>query len=270
MNVSVHPTIMKTKMMELVMNVLLLVKNAQFQQIIVMIVQLIESKELNQTAHAQLDNSKTRKVFVKIVHTDVIHVMEILIIVMEKNVLTKPELWTNVSVFPDTLKLLVKSNVKNVKTSVKHVQPLPTNVMNVLKEELILLQNAHAHPDNGKIQKKFAKIVIINVKNVKVQLIPVPNVPMQTDNTPSVIVPLDGMTLELKLVDNVYQNVPNVIQDTTVLFVLKKESKDQKEIAHAQMDNTNSNITVMIVTSNVKLVKPWQESVQNVKQTEKD
>lgn len=43
--------------------------------------------------------------------------------------------------------------------------------------------------------------------------------------------------------------------DTTVPFVMNQEFLDQKETAHAQMDNMNSNINVMIVLTNVRHMK---------------
>lgn len=120
------------------------------------------------------------------------------------------------------------------------------------------------------MEKKYAEIVITNAVNVKVVHQPVPNVLMiLTDQTsPIVNVKTDGMIVELLLVDNVYQNVTNVTPLTTVLNVMKQELQDQKEIAHALMDNSNTNITVTIVKSNVKNVKPLQEFVQYVLETE--
>lgn len=181
MNVSVHPTIMNQKMTELAMNVVLLVLNVQFQLLTVTHAQLIEFKDLNQTAHAQMDNTKTDQDIVKIVHTDVKHVMEVPTIVMEKNVLTKPELWMNVSVYLDTMKLKAKPNVLYAKTSVKLALSLLINVILVLKEELMKSQNVHAQLEHMKMEKKFVKIVVMLVKLVKDLPMIVPNVPMITD-----------------------------------------------------------------------------------------
>jgi len=55
-------------------------------------------------------------------------------------------------------------------------------------------------------------------------------------------------------VNNVYQNVMHVTLDTTVPNVMNQESLDQNVTAHAPMDNSNLNITAMIVISNVKHV----------------
>jgi hypothetical protein len=152
---------------------------------------------------------------------------------------------------------------------VKLAQPLPIIVILVLLEDLIKSQNVHAHLINTKMEKRTVLNVTINAKNVKDLLIIVQLVLMTTDQISQIVnVKLDGMILELPLVDNVYQNVTNVTQVTTVQFVTKQELKDQKETAHAQMDNTNSNITVMIVKSNVLNVMLKQESVQNVLETE--
>lgn len=57
MNVFAHPTISKTQTLYFVMNVTLLVLNVHFHLLIVTHVLLIENKELNQTAHAQVINS---------------------------------------------------------------------------------------------------------------------------------------------------------------------------------------------------------------------
>lgn len=54
--------------------------------------------------------------------------------------------------------------------------------------------------------------------------------------------------------NNVYQNVMHVTLDTTVPNVMNQESLDQNVTAHAPMDNSNLNITAMIVISNVKHV----------------
>lgn len=79
----------------------------------------------------------------------------------------------------------------------------------------------------------------------------------------------DIMMIVVQFVQNAYQNVTNVqVLTTTVVYVILQESLNQNQIAHAQMDNTNSNITVMIVMSNVKHVKLTQESVLHVLETE--
>jgi len=60
-----------------------------------------------------------------------------------------------------------------------------------------------------------------------------------------------------------------VTLDTTVPFVMNQELLDQKETAHAQMDNMNSNINVMIVLTNVRHMKLCREYVLTVLKTEK-
>jgi hypothetical protein len=69
-NVSVHPTFSKV-MMEVAKNVILNVLNVPVLMIIVTLVLMTESKELNQTAHAQVINLKMLKDIVKNVHIDV-------------------------------------------------------------------------------------------------------------------------------------------------------------------------------------------------------
>jgi len=128
-NVSVHPTIIREKM-ELVTNVTLNVMNVQELPQIVMSVLMIESKILNQTAHAQVINMKELMDSVKNVHSDVMNVLEQLILVME-NVLMKQDSWMNATVNQDGMKLTSKQNVYLVKHSVTLVLVLPTIVTTV-------------------------------------------------------------------------------------------------------------------------------------------
>lgn len=68
---------------------------------------------------------------------------------------------------------------------------------------------------------------------------------------------LDIMMMVLTpLVTHVDHNVTLVHQLTSVLNVLKEEKLDLNQNAHAQMDNTNLPMSVMIVTPFVPLVKP--------------
>lgn len=128
-NVSVHPTIMREKM-DFVMNVTLNVMNVQELPQIVMSVLMIESKIVNQTAHAQVINMKELMDSVKNVHSDVMNVLEQKILVME-NVLMKPDSWMNAIVNQDIMKLTSKQNVYLVKHSVTLVLVLPTIVTTV-------------------------------------------------------------------------------------------------------------------------------------------
>lgn len=105
---------------------------------------------------------------------------------------------------------------------------------------------------------------------MKILLVNVPHVLMIPDLASQIVHVLqDIMMMVVQFVQNAYQNVTNVqVLTTTVVYVILQESLNQNQIAHAQMDNTNSNITVRIVMFNVKHVKLTQESVLHVLETE--
>lgn len=106
--------------MELVENVEHNVKNVQLIQIIVIHATAVELQEVNQLAHAHLENTKTQLVGAKIVHSDVSYVLEPQMHVM--NVQMSIELCPIVSVQLDTGKMELKLNVKLVIPNVLNVQ----------------------------------------------------------------------------------------------------------------------------------------------------
>jgi hypothetical protein len=151
------------------------------------------------------------------------------------------------------MKLPMKQNVFSVNPSVKLV-PTPLIIVTLVPQtEETKSQNAHAHMDNMLMKKMFAKIVITHAKLVKEHLTAVLNVVILLEyQSQNVNVHQAIMMLDMQLVKHVYQNVTNVLFLTTnVQYVMNQESYHQNQIAHAQMDNTNSNITVMIVILNV-------------------
>jgi len=101
-----------------------------------------------------------------------------------------------VSVSPDIMKLTRKKSVLNVEISVKLVPLQLIIVILVPKEELTQSQNAHAHPDNMKTEKRFVKTVLTNVQHVLIPLNIVHHALILTDQKPQIVSVLkDGMMI---------------------------------------------------------------------------
>lgn len=138
------------------------VQLVQLPQIVVILVPLKEHKK-PQNAHAQMDNTKMKIKFVKIVIINVLLALDqpIIVILVLK---TEKVIQTVFAQLDGSIKDL--QNVLNVNHSVKHVQLKATTVTHVLKIELMVRHLNVLAPMEPSKKNMFVKNVKFNVQLV--------------------------------------------------------------------------------------------------------